>query len=122
MPSNLGYELSYLGTGGIIPLHPRTISEQIDGYNRFGQIFGPYQLTLLQTGWVNNTQTVVLSEVLSADILTCDKILRGTEDVMKIQDENYGLLESVESLDGQVQFTCIDEPSDDLTIQVSWIR
>lgn len=122
MPSNLGYELSYLGTGGIISLHPRTISEQIDGYNRFGQIFGPYQLTLSQTGWENNTQTVALSEVLSSDILTCDKILSGTEDVMKIQDENYGLLESVESLDGQVQFICIDEPSDDLTVQVSWAR
>lgn len=122
MPSNLGYELSYLGTGGIIPLHPRTISEQIDGYNRFGQIFGPYQLTLFQTGWVNNTQTVVLSDVLSTDILTCNKILNGTEEAMKIQDENYGLLETVESLDGQVQFTCIDEPSDDLTVQVSWTR
>lgn len=122
MPSNLGYELSYLGSGGIIPLHPRTISAQIDGYDRFGQIFGPYQLTLSQTGWVNNTQTVTLSEVLSTDILTCDKILSGAEEVMKIQDENYGLLESVESLDGQVQFICIDEPSDNLTVQVSWTR
>ena len=122
MPSNLGYELSYLGTGGIIPLHPRTISEQIDGYNRFGQIFGPYQLTLSQTGWENNTQTVTLSEVLSTDVLTCDKILSGAKEVMKIQDENYGLLESVESLDGQVQFICIDKPSDDLTVQVSWTR
>lgn len=122
MLSNLGYELSYLGSGGIIPLHPRTISAQIDGYNRFGQIFGPYQLTLSQNGWINNTQTVALSDVLSTDILTCDKILSGTEEVMKIQDENYGLLESVESLDGQIQFTCIDEPSDDLTVQVSWTR
>lgn len=122
MPSNLGYELSYLGTGGIIPLHPRTISEQIDGYNRFGQIFGPYQLTLSQTGWLNNTQTVSLSNILPTDILTCDKILSGTEEAMKIQDENYGLLKSIESLDGQVQFTCIDEPSEDLIVQVSWAR
>lgn len=126
VPKNLGYELSYKSNNGYIPLRPTTTKDQVIGSDRFSQSYGPYQLTLSASSWVNKQQTVNLNGVLPTDILNCIKILTGTETEMKLQDENYGLLDTytgINSLTNEVQFTCTDEvPTIDLTVQVNWVR
>lgn len=125
MPSNLGTTITFNGNNGLLPLYPSTPMSQILG-NKFGQLFGPYQLTLSATGWSNNQQTVALEGVTSDDILYCVKVLSGTADEMKAQDEAYSMLDprvGIESLDGQVRFTCTSEsPTIALTVQVHWFR
>lgn len=123
MPVNKGYTFSYKGQNGYIPLYPKTTKQQIIGWN-LGNSYGPVQITLSSSNWVNNTQTVTVNGVTSNDILYCVKVLTGTEAQMKAQDEAYSLLDpyiGIESLENAVKFTCTEtSPTIDLTVQIDW--
>ena len=125
MPKNIGVTLSYNGQNGQVPLYPKTIHDQVIGWD-LGESYGPYQLVLPANKWEGNQQTIEMAEVNSNDILYCVKVLNGTVQEMIKQDEAYSLLDpyvGIESLDGQIRFTCIStSPSVDLTVQVNWFR
>ena len=123
--SNLGFVMTIKANDGtLVPLYPKTIKEQIVGWNA-GEVFGPYQFILTTNGWVNNQQTVTLNGVTEEDIVSCVKVLSGTEEEMIAQDQAYGLLDAltgVESLQNQIRFTCTSTPSVDFTVSISWTR
>lgn len=108
-----------------IPLYPKTIREQVIDWN-IGDFCGPYSITLSANNWNNLQQTVDLSDIRSTDIPFCVKVLSGTTDEMLTQDKAYSMLSpttGIESLDGQVRFTCSREvPSIDMQVLVYWTR
>lgn len=123
MPKNEGFTLSYLGQNGYIPLYSKTTTNQVIDWN-LGTAYGPIQIILSASNWVNNIQTVVVDGVTPNDIIYCVKVLTGTESEMLEQDAAYSLLDPVvgiESLENSIKFTCTDtSPTVDLTVQVSW--
>lgn len=123
--SNLGFVMTIKANDGtLVPLYPKTIKEQVVGWNT-GEVFGPYQLTLTTNGWVNNQQIVTLNGVAEEDIVSCVKVLSGSKEEMVAQDQAYGLLDAltgVESLQNQIRFTCTSTPSVDFTVSISWTR
>lgn len=125
MPTNLGTKMMYMNNSGLIELYPYTHKSQILGDN-FGECFGPYLFTLYAASWDgNNQQVVTLAEVTSNDILYCTKALTGNATQMQVQDAAYSLLNpytGIESLNGQIRFTCTSRPVSDFTVQVHWFR
>lgn len=125
MPSHLGFTLTYNNNNGLVPLYPKTPMSQILDED-FGECFGPYQLTLAANKWnSSNQQTVTLAGVKSSDILYCTKVLTGNTTQMQAQDQAYSLLNpytGIESLNGQVRFTCTSKPTTNFTVQVHWFR
>lgn len=121
----LGFVMTIKATDGtLVPLYPQTTKDQVVGWNA-GEVFGPYQFTLLASGWSNNQQTVNLDGVTADDIVICNKVLSGTQAEMIAQDEAYALLNiltGVESLQNQIRFTCDSTPTVDFTVSVSWTR
>lgn len=118
--------MTYRGNDGSVLLFPTTPKSQIIDAN-FGEMFGPYQFTLTAAEWSNGQQTVTVDGITSDDIPRCIKVLSGTFDEMIEQDKAYSMLDPVvgiESLDGQVRFTCLSGqiPSVDFTVQVFWFR
>lgn len=116
-----GFEMNYKNPSGYVKLYPNTTTEQVMGYN-LGEVFGPYELTLESTGWSGNSQIVSLAGVMDTDYVSCVKILSGTAQNMKNQDDAYALLSNVQSLNNSIKFTCTEIPTVDLTVQVSWVR
>lgn len=125
MADNLGFTMTIKANNGtLIPLYPQTTREQIIGWNA-GEVFGPYQFTLLANNWHNNQQTVNLNGVTSSDIVVCVKVLSGTKAQMIEQDEAYSLLDSltgVQSLQNQIKFTCTSTPQVNFTVSISWTK
>ena len=123
--SNLGFVMTIKATNGVlVPLYPQTIKDQVVDWN-IGEVFGPYQFTLLASGWINNQQTITLDGVSSTNIVVCTKILTGTQEQMIAQDQAYSLLDpliGVESLQNQIRFTCKSTPTVDFTVSVSWTK
>lgn len=123
MPSNQGFTLSYKGQNGYIPLYPNTTTDQVIDWD-LGNYYGPIQITLLESNWSNNQQTIAVNGVTSNDILNCVKVLSGTEAEMEAQDEAYSLLDpyiGIESLENGIRFTCTSSsPTVDLTVQIDW--
>ena len=116
-----GFEMNYKNPSGYVKLYPNTTTAQVMGYN-LGEVFGPYELTLESSGWSGNGQTVSLAGVMDTDYVVCGKVLSGALQDMKNQDEAYALLDSIQSLNNSIKFTCTEVPTVDLTVQVSWIR
>ena len=125
MADNLGFTMTIKANNGtLIPLYPQTTREQIMGWSA-GEVFGPYQFTLLANNWHNNQQTVNLNGVTSSDIVVCVKVLSGTKAQMIEQDEAYSLLDSltgVQSLQNQIKFTCTSTPQVNFTVSISWTK
>ena len=125
MPTNKGFVMTTKATDGtLVPLYPKTIIDQVIDWEA-GELYGPYQLTLLANSWANNQQTLTLDGISPTDIPLCVKILNGTTEQMIAQDEAYSLLDAkkgIESLQNQVRFTCTSTPTVDFTVQVSWTR
>lgn len=123
--NNLGFVMTIKATDGtLVPLYPKTTKDQVVGWNA-GEVFGPYQFTLSASGWSNNQQTVTLDGVTADDIVTCNKVLSGTQAEMIAQDEAYALLNiltGVESLQNQIRFTCDSTPAVDFTVSINWTR
>ena len=125
MPTNEGFVLSIKNNQNTYTqLYPKTTVKQVLGWE-VGEVFGPYQLTLVANDWQNNQQTLTLNDITSTDIPFCVKILSGTAEEMIAQDKAYSLLDpktGIESLDGQVRFTATETPTVDITVQVGWTR
>lgn len=125
MPTvNKGAVFSYNGQNGYIPLYPNTTIDQIIDWN-LGNFYGPIQVTLLASNWQNNQQTVTINGVTSNDVITCFKVLSGTQAEMIAQDQAYSLLDpyvGIQSLQNAVKFTCTSSsPTVDLTVQLAWV-
>lgn len=125
MPNNKSATLTIKSSNNnLIPLYPLTLTSRIIG-NNFGNIYGPYNITLNSNNWINNQQVISLNGVISTDILQCTNILSGTIENMKLQNYNYSLIDPVigiNSQDGNIIFTCITPPSIDLQLQIIWTR
>ena len=123
MPTNKGFVMTIKANNGtLVPLYPNTITEQIIDWD-IGQVYGPYTLNLLASGWVENQQTVALNGISSENIPTCVKVLTGSTEEMIAQDQAYTLLNpltGIESLQNEVRFTCTSTPTVDFQVQVSW--
>ena len=107
-----------------VTLNPRTIKDQVIDF-QLGKAFGPYILTLTQAGWQNNQQALDLAEIIDTDIPIVIKVLEGTSEEMNNQNAAYNLLTpntGVESLNGQIKFTCTSVPTVDFKVQVEWTR
>lgn len=110
--------------GAYVPLYPNTAVNQIHGWD-IQNCFGPYVFELTSTKWVNNQQTFDLPEVTENDIAIVTKVLEGTADEMKNQDNAYSLLNptrGVETLDGKIRFTTQETPEHSYKVQVFWTR
>lgn len=108
----------------LVSLYPETTTAQVLEWN-IGNCYGPYVLTLSSDGWVDNQQTISLTEITSSDIVYCLKILSGTQQEMLNQEESYKCLNphiGVNSLNNQIQFTCDTVPQYDFQVQIYWTR
>ena len=126
MPKLVGAVMSIKNqTGDYVSLYPQTIQSQVNDFNKLGETFGPYILELNSANWVNNQQTLDLTDILSSDIPYCVKILEGTQEQMQAQQDAYNLLNpltGVESLDGQIRFTTTSTPITTFKVQIHWFR
>lgn len=127
MPLAKGIEINYKNANGNVPLHPQTSIEQVLNWGA-GETYGPFRINIPANSWDKATKqaTFDLAEITSNDIPYCNKILTGTKDQKIAQDKAYSLIDpliGVESLDGQVRFTCTKEvPTVDITVQIEWER
>lgn len=120
MPTNQGFTMEIKNNdGNYISLYPNTIQQQVNDWG-IGEIFGPYTLILPSNGWSNNEITIDFQEMNTGIVLSCVKVLSGTQEVMQQQDQAYSFLTSIESLDGAVLFECSQTPSIDLQVQIWW--
>ena len=122
---NLAFELNIKANNGTyVPLSPNTIKSQIIDWS-MGELYGPIQVTLPASGWQNLQQTVTVEGIQETDIPFCIKVLSGTVDEMKAQDEAYSKLDSrrgIESLNNQIRFTAVSTPVTDFQVQIHWFR
>ena len=125
MPSNQGFILTTKSNNNsLVSLYPQTTKEQVINWD-LGEIFGPYQITLLNNDWVNNEQIIELNGVDSNDIIECNPILSGTLENMQMQSYCYSLLlpqTGIQSLQNQVKFSCIKTPPNDFIVSLIWTR
>lgn len=120
MPTNQGFTMEIKNNdGNYISLYPNTIQQQVNDWG-IGEIFGPYTLILPFNGWSNNEITIDFQEMNTGIVLSCVKVLSGTQELMQQQDQAYSFLTSIESLDGAVLFKCSQTPSIDLQVQIWW--
>lgn len=112
------------GQGEYVPLYPNTTTDQIHGWDA-QNCYGAYVFELLSTNWIDNQQTFDLPEVTKDDIAIVTKVLEGTVEEMKNQDNAYSLLNpttGVETLDGKIRFTTQETPKHSYKVQVFWTR
>lgn len=125
MPSNLGFTMTIKANDGtLVPLYPNTTQSQVLGWD-IGEVYGPYILTLYASNWVNNRQTVSLTGVSSSDIVDCTKILMGTAEQMKAQNQAFSLIEpstGVSSGQDSITFICTSTPTVDFQVQINWTK
>ena len=125
MPTNQEVTMSVQNNqGSYIPLYPITTQQQVVGWNT-GTTYGPFTITLQQSNWQNMQQTVAVEGVLETDFIWCTKILSGDEPPLKIQNINYSFLNpttGINSMNGYVQFNCINAPMADFQVQIEWTR
>lgn len=79
------------------------------------------------SGWTGDTapftQTVALDGIQAADYPRYGLILSGTTEERLKQVEAFGLIHALETGDGTVTFTCLDDkPDTDLTVQIREVR
>lgn len=126
MPKLVGAVMSIKKQDGdYAALYPQTIQSQVNNFDKLGEAFGPYILELNSSNWVNNQQTLTLTDILSSDIPYCVKILEGTQEQMQAQQDAYNLLNpltGVESLNGQIRFTATSTPTTTFKVQIHWFR
>lgn len=118
------FQLKYNSNNNWIQIFPNTLKEDLIGAN-LGELFGPFTITLSKNDWNNNTIIVNNSEILETDLIFCLPILSGSNSQMNQQLQNYNLIDTnygVESLDGQIVFTCNSTPTIDLSVQIFWFR
>lgn len=122
MATNQGFTLEIKNNeDNYINLYPKTTQEQVIAWN-IGSIYGPYTLLLNKSNWVNKKQLIEFQGITPNDVITCVKMLNGTEQEMKIQDQNYSLLTSIESESNQVIFECKETPTVDIPVQIWWTK
>lgn len=120
----IGFNWKVKTEDGYALLNPVTSVSQVYNLNK-GQVFGPYTIEVQANAWENNQQTFSIPNILSTDIPMVKKILTGTVDEMKAQDEAYALLDElfgVESSVGQITLTTTQTPVTDYQVQVWWTR
>lgn len=119
------FEMNYKNNQGYVKIYPNTTTEQVMGYN-LGEVFGPYELTLNANNWEDGVlapnQTKQLDGLRKEDYVVCTKVLNGTSEQMKQQDEAYSLLTTVISLDNYIKFGSSEIPGVDIDVQISWVR
>lgn len=105
-------------------LFPESVRRQVIDWG-LGEIYGPYVFVLRADSWSNNTQTVQVPYILPSDYPICMKVLKGSLEEMKKQNDAYALLTSnggIQSREDSIVFTCSSEPEIDFEVQVWWSR
>lgn len=122
MATNQGFTLEYKNNQDkYIDLYPKTTQDQVIGWN-IGSIYGPYTILLKKNNWIEKKQLIEFKGVSQNDIISCIKMLNGTEQEMKIQDQNYALLTTIEAETNQVIFECKEIPQIDISVQIWWTK
>lgn len=122
MSSNKGFTLEVKNNaGGYVQLYPWTTQGQVIAWN-IGEVYGPYSLVIKATDWIDKKQIISFDGVSQNSVLSCVKVLSGTEAQMKTQDQNYTLLTSIQSAQNQIQFTCKEVPATDIQVQIWWTK
>lgn len=122
--ANKGFTMKVKTSNKYVTLSPQIISEQIIDAN-FGEVFVE-EVNLSATNWNENLQqTIELAGILSSDTPVVTKILEGTAEQMKQQEEAFNCINpimGVFSTDNAVRFTCKTKPQVDFKIQIYWTR
>ena len=122
--ANKGFTMKVKTSNKYVTLSPQTISEQIIDAN-FGEVFVK-EVNLSATNWNENLQqTIELAGILSSDTPVVTKILEGTAEQMKQQEEAFNCINPITgvfSADNAVRFTCKTKPQVDFKIQIYWTR
>lgn len=122
--ANKGFTMKVKTSNKYVTLSPQIISEQIIDAN-FGEVFVK-EVNLSATNWNENLQqTIELAGILSSDTPVVTKILEGTAEQMKQQEEAFNCINPITgvfSTDNAVRFTCKTKPQVDFKIQIYWTR
>lgn len=122
--ANKGFTMKVKTSNKYVTLFPQIISEQIIDAN-FGEVFVK-EVNLSATNWNENLQqTIELAGILSSDTPIVTKILEGTAEQMKQQEEAFNCINPITgvfSTDNAVRFTCKTKPQVDFKIQIYWTR
>lgn len=121
--ANKGFTMKVKTANGYVSLYPQTLSKKIDGLN-IGSVYK--QIVILPAnGWQNLQQTVEVADILESDVPMVNKILEGTIEQMRLQENAFNTLDpivGVYSFDGKVKFTCKILPQVDFKVQIYWTR
>lgn len=122
--ANKGFTMKVKTSNGYVTLSPQTFSNQVIDAD-FGEVFIKV-ITLSAINWNENLQqTVDVSGILSSDTPIITKVLEGTTEQMRLQENAFNTLDpivGVYSFDGKVRFTCKTLPQVDFKVQIYWTR
>lgn len=122
--ANKGFTMKVKTSNGYVTLSPQTFSNQVIDAD-FGEVFIKV-ITLSVMNWNENLQqTVDVTGILSSDTPIVTKILEGTAEQMKQQEEAFNCINPITgvfSTDNAVRFTCKTKPQVDFKIQIYWTR
>lgn len=122
--ANKGFTMKVKTNNGYVTLYPQTLTTQIEN-NDIGEIYKA-EVILKADSWNNSfQQTVTVDDILESDIPIIVKILEGTAEQMKQQENAYTLLNTITGVyafDNKVRFTCTEKPQVDFKVQVHWTR
>ena len=121
--ANKGFTMKVKTANGYVSLYPQTLLEKIDGFN-IGSVYKQI-VTLSTNNWQDLQQTVDVTDILESDTPMVNKILEGTPEQMRLQENAFNTLDpivGVYSFDGKVRFTCKTLPQVDFKVQIYWTR
>ena len=121
--ANKGFTMKVKTANGYVSLYPQTLLEKIDGLN-IGSVYKQI-VTLSVNNWQDLQQTVDVADILESDTPVVTKILEGTAEQMKQQEEAFNCINPITgvfSTDNAVRFTCKTKPQVDFKIQIYWTR
>lgn len=122
--ANKGFTMKVKTNNGYVTLYPQTLITQIEN-NNIGEVY-KIVVTLKADSWNNSfQQTVTVDDILESDIPMIVKVLEGTVEQMKQQENAYTLLNTITGVyafDNRIRFTCTEKPQVDFKVQVYWTR
>lgn len=121
--ANKGFTMKVKTANGYVSLYPQTLLDKIDDLN-IGSVYKQI-VTLPVNNWQDLQQTVEVADILESDVPMVNKILEGTVEQMRLQENAFNTLDpivGVYSFDGKVRFTCKILPQVDFKVQIYWTR
>lgn len=122
--ANQGITMKVKSGNKYVTLYPQTLTNLIEN-NNLGEVFRA-EVELLVEAWDEDfQQEISIENIKKTDIPMATKILEGSVEEMKKQENAYNKLDPIVGIyadEGVIRFTCISKPENNFKVQVYWTR